>query len=63
MHLPTVIVFALADAPMTIEHLQRWVRLQWPRILPEAVEATVAQLSRLNFIECRRGKWRISHEA
>lgn len=58
-----MILFTLAECPMSYEHLMRWVRVQHPRIVPDAVDEALTVLIRLQFIECRQGRWRISHEA
>lgn len=63
MHLANVILFRIAEAPVTYQQLKRWVRLQWPRILPDAIDHALGGLARLQFVECVNGRWRVSHEA
>lgn len=63
MRLGNVILFTLAECPMTYANLVRWVRLQWPRIVPDAIDHAVSQLHRMQFIECVDQRWRVSHEA
>lgn len=61
MQLVRVIAWQLAETPMSYEVLQRWVRIQWPRIMPAAIDAALTTLARSQFIECRADrKWRIS---
>lgn len=54
-----MILFRLADAPVNYDHLVRWVRLQWPRILPDAIGAQLCELQRVGLIECAQRKWRV----
>ncbi len=44
---------------VTYRNLERWVRLQWPRIQPAAIESAVGELSRHKFIECHEGLWKV----
>jgi hypothetical protein len=55
-----VILFRIADGPISYQGLMRLFCHRFPRILPDAVECAIAQLHRLKFIECHRGKWRVS---
>lgn len=60
MQLVRTIAWQLAETPMTYETLQRWVRIQWPRIQPAAIDHALTRLSRAQFIECRNRKWSVS---
>lgn len=59
MHLPTVILWRIAEGPISYPGLMRLIRYRAPRILPDAVDVTIAALSRDGFIECVRQQWRI----
>lgn len=62
MRLLDVILWRIAEAPVAIADLVRWVRVQWPRILPDAVGRIVCVLMRQDFVECREGKWQIKRD-
>lgn len=59
MQLARVILFQLAETPMTAAHMTRWVRIQHPRVLPDAVGAALCTLRTEGWIECVAGKWRV----
>lgn len=54
------LLWRIADCPVSYEHPLRWVRVQWPRILPEAVARAVSELRTLGLIECVNQEWRVN---
>lgn len=59
MQLAKVILFQLAETPMTYELISRWVRIQWPRVLPDAIGAALCELRTAGFVECAAQQWRV----
>jgi Fe2+ or Zn2+ uptake regulation protein len=60
MDLTMTLLWRIADGPVSYEHLLRWVRIQWPRILPEAVARSVSELRTLGLVECIGQEWRVN---
>lgn len=60
MHLPTVLIWRLAESPASYEHLLRWVRCQW-HVLPDAVGMTLCGLKRDGWVEIDEDsrRWRV----
>lgn len=57
------ILITLAEHPMTYGHLVRWIRLQRPRLLPDAIEHAIQELVNAGAIECRADRWHVKgHE-
>ena len=52
-----VVLFALGRQPMSHRHLVRWIRLQRPRLLPEAIGIALIRLSRRGLVSCVEGRW------
>ncbi len=61
VRLADVLLWRIAAAPVGIADLVRWVRIQWPRVLPEAVGKVVCDWKNAGFVEVdeRDGRWRI----
>jgi hypothetical protein len=60
VRLPDVLLWRLAEAPARIGELIRWVRIQWPRVLPDAVGKVVCDWKNRGFIEVGEdGRWRV----
>ena len=60
MKLSDVLLWRVAEAPARIDQLVRWVRLQWPRVLPDAVGKTLCDWRRRKFLDVGAdGKWQI----
>jgi len=45
--------------PLPYGHLLRWIRLQWPRVLPEAIGKTLCELAQTGYVECDERGWKI----
>ncbi len=58
-----MVLFRIADGPISYWGLQRLLCHRFPRLLPDAIDNALGQLRRLKFIECYEGKWRVSREA
>lgn len=60
MRLPDVLLWRLAEGPARIGDLIRWVRIQWPRVLPDAVGKVVCDWKRAGWLEVGAdGRWRV----
>ena len=61
--LDRVIAWRLAEhahrlrAPLPESQLRRWIRLQWPRILPEAIGRTLCRLAGNGLVTCDERGW------
>lgn len=61
--LDRIIAWRLAEhahrlhAPMPHEQLARWIRLQWPRLLPEAISRALCKLAAVGMVEADERGW------
>lgn len=58
-YLPAQILWRIADGPVAFRDLLFWVRVQRPRVLPDAVGMTLCGLRRAGFVEPEGERWRI----
>lgn len=52
------IFITISDHPMSTAHLIRWIRLQRPRLLPQAIEHAIRALANGGLIEIDGDRWR-----
>lgn len=48
----------LGEHPMNYQHLERWIRLQRPRLLPDAVGHALHELANRHLVEFDGDRWR-----
>ncbi len=48
-----------SSSPLPHWQLLRWIRTQWPRVLPEAIGKTLCDLAQTGFVECDERGWKI----
>lgn len=65
MNLDRIIVWRLAEhghrvrCPLPHDQLERWLRLQWPRLLPDAVGAVLCKLAASGLVAVDWNGWSV----